>query len=278
MRAPVLVAALLLASAPTACVFGQKAPARPERADDIPVKATMPIVGPLKLLGEAFSTIVLTTDQRRQVAIIRDAMERRYAPVIGQRKVLARDLAMQMQVAHIDEKTLEDDGKAIGLVLEPILLDDARDFVRLHDLLTPEQRAAVAKSVREQIAKEGPGGMLDIEARWKVWRTDLHIPEERETAIRDRFRADTELVESIKRERNRRQEIIEKLVAAFETPDFTLESVPRETGDEVIAREMARAKRLARFVACILPDLTPEQATRAAEMVAGAAGIGYRPE
>jgi Spy/CpxP family protein refolding chaperone len=144
---------------------------------------------------------------------------------------------------------------------------DRAAFQRLHDLLTPEQRGQLADAIKAQVHSRmgehaehadhhGKGGHLGM------WAAELKLTDDQQAqikaALHDQFEQSGEHhgMHDLHQAHMKGKEMLD----AFKADNFTL-----PPAEDVHAHAGAMADHFAKVAAAVLPILTPEQRTLAAQ-------------
>ncbi len=274
-----LVVALALAAGCSGSAVEQPAATSTAAMTTAPLAVT--VHGPAaKAVTSALATIPLRADQRTAIEQLATDTETKNAPVRQAREQLVLALADQIQAGTIDRAALQPKIDAITSEWQKAQPVDRAAFERLHELLTPDQRAALANALQGDMNAPHHEHMM----RMQKWVADLGLTQDQQDQIRaklaDKWRehavehataatsgADTATmaggaVEGMMHGRVMRERT-QKMLEAFKGDKFSMDAaMPIPAGMQGHAREFSG--RMLEMVETVLPILTPEQRALAA--------------
>ncbi len=148
--------------------------------------------GPAKHVADALATIPLRADQRATLEQMAKDSEARMEPVRKARGDLMLAIADQVQSGTIDRAALQPKIDAVAAAHQAVQPQNRAAFEKLHDLLTPEQRASFVTAMEShtqhaqgqgQAQGEGPRG------RMMKWAADLGLTQDQQDQIKAKFQA-----------------------------------------------------------------------------------------
>ena len=207
--------------------------------------------GPAKRVADALATVPLRADQRATIEQMAKDAETRTEPVRKARADLAMAIADQVQAGAIDRTALQpkiDAVKSAHAAVEP---QNRAALEKLHDLLTPDQRAAFVAAMENHPHEGFRHGMRE---RMQKWATDLSLTQDQQNQIRDQVRAKWQA----KRAEGgpRMHEHMHAMLESFKGDKFTMDQPPA-AGDF--------GGRMLGVLETAVPILTPAQRATAAQ-------------
>jgi Spy/CpxP family protein refolding chaperone len=223
--------------------------------------------GPLKIVGEALSDVPLTSAQRTRIDQLAAEADARHDDARGARKDLALALAAQVQAGHVDRAALQPQIDALAAALRKVQPADRVAIEQLHAVLVADQRVAFVDALEAHIGEH--------KEEWaekhplKQWATDLKLSEDQIAQIRTAMKGQFDPHGHGKdggmghHEHGDHPSRGAKILAAFKQDRFVMDEVlpPRD-----VSKDVARmSDRFLRLVEAVLPVLTPDQRTLAAQ-------------
>jgi Spy/CpxP family protein refolding chaperone len=224
--------------------------------------------GPLKVVGEALSEVPLSAAQRAQIEKLASDAEARHADARAARKDLMLALADQVQAGQVDRATLAPKIDALAAALGRAQPGDRASFEQLHAVLNPDQRVAFVNALQARFdAKRSEAGEKHP---LKQWSDDLKLSdaqkEQIRSALRERFH---EMKHATSSERDwadgGRAHHAAKMLGAFKEDRFVMDEVAPAKDVSKAAAKMA--DRMVGLAQTVLPILTPDQRTVAAQKI-----------
>jgi Spy/CpxP family protein refolding chaperone len=241
--------------------------------------------GMVKVVGDALGEVNLRPDQRVELEKLAQDAEARHAPAAEHRKDVMLAFADQIEKGAIDRTVLTGKVDAVMADMEKVGVDDRSALVRVHDLLDSDQRNAFVDALEKQLkAKHDEHGPMQGFARMKQLADDLKLTDAQRSQIHDIMR---ESFKDMHRDASgeghppagrpgtmgaRGFAPGRHLMEAFREDKLDLSKMgPPPAAKEMISTGATRAMTVAEKV---LPVLTPEQRTIAAEKLRAAAASG----
>lgn len=239
--------------------------------------------GPLRALGAAFAQVPLSQEQRVKIEGLFKAAETRHAEAwktsAGARKDLLLALAEQVEKGAVDKNALAPKIDAVAAVAKSAREQDQKALLELHATLSPEQRAAFVDALGEphHMWKKGfghapEGEQPTTEKRGRHDRADrghhfghafkeLNLSDEQKEKLKEAMKASMGHDKDGKRAAfAKHREEAKQALESFKSDKFTGELMPPHKGGDHI-------ERMVRFAETATPILTPEQRTKAAQML-----------
>jgi len=236
-----------------------------------PSKASAQEVGVLTLLADALSNLDLDEAQHKRVVALTDEIKRRHRGALGNRTMLAVDMAEAVESGTVDEAKLLATADALGHARAEVGSGDGKALEELHGLLKPDQRAKLAAALS---TKADQLKLDDFESRYGIWRLEVRIPPEQDARIEPKLKADAASAESAKAERDAWQKRVRATAAAFKEATF---SGALLMDPDPIGTTVGRMKRTVAFLKIVVPELTEDQRARAATFIRAEAGVSVKP-
>lgn len=234
------------------------------------------VKGHLRLVADALSQVPLRADQRAEIEQMAKDAQARHTATASAHAAVMQALAAQIEAGKIDRAALQPQVDAAVNAATAAQPADRAAFQRLHDLLTPEQRAQFADAIQAQVHARmgeheghadphGKGGML------AKWAADLKLTDDQQAqikaALHDQFEHDGEHhgMHDLHQAHMKGKEMLD----AFKADNFTL-----PPAEDIHAHASAMADHFTKVAAAVLPILTPEQRTLAAQKLREKAASG----
>src|SRR5579883_2649072 len=264
----ILLVSLVPASLALAACGGSVAEQPTATADSAVTKAPVAqnAQGPVKMIGLALGEVPLRAAQRTEIEKLAADADARHATTKQARQALAEAVAQQVEAGKIDRAALQPKIDAVATAMEQVRPADRAAFERLHAILDADQRAAFVNALEAQVhAKMGehPG-----KHHMHQWATDLKLTDDQKSQIhaimKDRFAA-------MKSEHERHAKDGhdgahgKKMLEAFKQDRFVMDEVAPAVDVHAAAKKMS--DRMLGFVEAVVPVLTPEQRTIAAQKI-----------
>ena len=276
--------ALAASAVPLAACSGSASVSEPSSSAQ-PNKTTAPLAGdvhgPAKRIAEALGQVPLRADQRATIEQMARDGEARMAPVRKARADLVLAVADQVQAGTIDRTALQPKIDAMTSAHKSVEPQNRAALEKLHDLLTPEQRAQFVTAMQSerhagrQHMREGARG------RMQKWATDLNLTQEQQDKLHEKIRAqwqahlagavvgtDAQKTDAVQDGKmlargHAMHEQWKNVLEAFKGDKFSMDQVAPIQNDKPVAHEFAG--RMLDMLESALPILTPEQRATAAE-------------
>jgi Spy/CpxP family protein refolding chaperone len=235
--------------------------------------------GPLRAMGSAFAEVPLSPEQRTRIEALFKQTEDRHAEAwrasAAARKELLLALADQVKAGAIDRAALAPKAEAAAAPLKKAHEQDRAALVELHKALTPEQRAQFVDALqdRHSMAKKAFGrgdgreehalagkGKGKHERFGHMWK-ELDLSSEQKEKLKEAMKSAMGERGKGKEHFAQRREEMKKLMESFKSDQFTGE-LPGHGKDG-----SAMVDRILKFAEVATPILTPEQRTKASEML-----------
>lgn len=244
--------------------------------------------GAVKVIGQALGEVSLRPDQRTELEKLASDAEARHQPMLEGRKDLALAFADQVAQGTIDRAALQPKIDKVVADLERSRTDDRAALVRLHDILDKNQRDEFVDALEDRfkgkhhgdIGGEGEGHPGFGFGRMKQLADDLKLTDDQKDKIKD-------VVKESFRENMRDHKRGAKhgpwghhkegkhALEAFREDKFgsgDLDKVAPPQDLKAMAQD--GVERFAKVADKILPILTPEQRTIAADKLRTMAANG----
>jgi len=228
--------------------------------------------GPLKVVGEALGDVPLTASQRTHIEQLAADAEARHGDARAARKDLTLALAAQVQGGRIDRAALTPKIDALAAALKKAQPADRASFEQLHAILGADQRVAFVDALEAHIG-ERMGGWRH-KGPLKQWAEDLKLTDDQQTQIRTALKGhfggppghdEDHHGKAHRGERGEGHERGAKVLAAFKQDRFVIDEVlPAKDVSKQVAH---MTDRFLGIVEAILPILTPDQRTMAAQKI-----------
>ena len=136
----------------------------------------------VRLAADALSTIPLRDDQRAQIEQLASNAEARHAKTGAVHAQNVQALAAQIETGTIDRAALQPKIDAAADAANASRPADQAALVKLHDLLTPDQRAQFADAM-ESRGKAKHGAEHGHHAMMEKWAADLQLTDDQKAQI-----------------------------------------------------------------------------------------------
>jgi Spy/CpxP family protein refolding chaperone len=273
---------------------GQEAPAPATQAQGQIAPVAANAHGPVKLVGAALSQIPLRPEQRTEIEKMATEAEVRHETARKAQTDLMNAVADQVQAGAIDRTALQPKIDAAVSAAETLRPQDRAAFQRLHDLLDPTQREAFVNAMKDKMhAEHGkwghhPHGAKDTAnaapeqatpppagehehafgrfGQMKKMAEDLKLTDEQQSQIKDVFKAEFQKNGGAHmREAMKMRDHAGNTMEHFKDSDFSVEKeAPQVDLRAKVSEGTTHAIDIAQK---ILPILTPEQRTTAAQKI-----------
>jgi Spy/CpxP family protein refolding chaperone len=144
--------------------------------------------GPLKLIGDAFGDVPLTTSQRAEIESLATDAEARHATARAAGKDLMTALAAQVEAGALHRELLQPKIDALVTALVAAQPADRAAFQKLHDILQPDQRVTFVDAFEARVGERMHAGAESGEGRGahplRQWAVDLGLSDEQKAQIR----------------------------------------------------------------------------------------------
>jgi Spy/CpxP family protein refolding chaperone len=237
--------------------------------------------GPLRIVGDALGQVPLTASQRTQIEKLAADAEARHVESHAARKDLMLAVADQVQAGRIDRAALQPRIDALAAALGKAQPADRASFEQLHALLSTEQRATFVDAIEARV--DGHGDWTHRRQAMKQWADDLKLTEDQKAQIRSALRARFHASDADHGVREPSEHGGEhpwaeagrhgaKVLAAFKQDRFVMDEVAPPRDLTQAAAKMS--EHLLGVADTVLPLLTPEQRTIAAQKIREKAAAG----
>jgi Spy/CpxP family protein refolding chaperone len=266
--------ALPLALALSAASLGCSGTAGSEPAVASPDTATSraPVAqsthGVVKVLGDAFGDVAITTSQRAAVESLATAAETRHLAARAAHRDLTLAIAAQVQAGAIDRAALQPRIDAVVAAMQQIQPADRAAFEQLHAILDPDQRTALVDAIEARVAEHA--GKHTGHHALKQWATDLGLSDAQRAQIKDALEAKWQARgdgpgpgHGAHEAMGEAHEHGGKVMAAFKQDRFVMDEVAPP--QDVAQRARGMSDHLLGIAEIALPILTPEQRAIAAQ-------------
>jgi Spy/CpxP family protein refolding chaperone len=191
VRSVALTLALAASAVPLSACSGSSTVTEPSataQAGTTTAPIGVTVHGPAKRIAEALAQVPLRADQRATIEQLAKDHEARMEPVRKARADLMLAIADQVQAGAIDRAALQPKIDACAAARQAVAPQDRAAMEKLHDLLTPEQRATFVGAM-ENHPHEGARMRRGMRHRMEKWATDLNLSQDQQNQIRDKIRA-----------------------------------------------------------------------------------------
>ncbi len=237
--------------------------------------------GPAKRIAEALGQVPLRADQRATIEQMAKDSEARMAPVRKARADLVLAVADQVQAGTIDRAALQPKIDAMTSAHKAVEPQNRAALEKLHDLLTPEQRARFVTAMQSErhAGREHMGE--GRRGRMQKWAAELNLTQEQQDKLHEKIRAqwqahfagavvgtDAQKTDAVKDGQmlargHAMHEQWKNVLEAFKGDKFSMDQVAPIQNDKPLAHELAG--RMLDMLDSALPILTPEQRATAAQ-------------
>jgi Spy/CpxP family protein refolding chaperone len=219
--------------------------------------------GPLRAVGLALGEVPLAADQRTKIEALFHKVEARHLQArtesAAPRKELLLTLATQVEAGTIDRAALAPKIEATATAFRKAREEDRAALVELHASLTPDQRKAFVDAFEPQTFHKAFEGH-PMKERFGKWK-ELNLTAEQRDKLKDAMRAEFAADKHGGKEMFKaRMEHGKKALEAFKNDQFTGADLFPDHATQFI-------EHMLRFAEIATPILTPEQRTKAAEML-----------
>jgi Spy/CpxP family protein refolding chaperone len=272
MRIPSLVPSLFLASLSLAA-FGCSASTA---ANDPTASATLAqtttstapvapqVKGHLRVVADALSQVPLRADQRAEIEQMAKDAEARHAAHAAAHAQVMQALAAQVEAGKIDRAALQPSIDAATSAADASRPADRAALTRLHDLLTPQQRAQFVEALKSHVHERM--GEHPMHSHMEAWAADLKLSDDQLAQIKTALHAQMgEHTGALHEGHEKGKAILE----SFKSDTFALP--PPEDLHGKVNGMVDHVVNVARDV---LPILTPEQRSLAAAKLRERAAAG----
>lgn len=140
--------------------------------------------GPAKRVADALAQVPLRADQRATIEQMGKDAETRMEPARKARADLMNAIADQVQAGTIDRAALQPKIDAITAAHQAAQPGNRAAFEKLHDLLTPDQRAAFVTAMDAEHGNHQGGPGAGMRGRMQKWATDLGLSQDQKDKIK----------------------------------------------------------------------------------------------
>jgi Spy/CpxP family protein refolding chaperone len=275
-RSVVLLSLALAAPAFASVGCGGSVAASPAAVSGTRAPVAQSAHGQIKFLGDALGDVPLTDAQRSQIEKLAVDADARHEQGRVARRDLLLAIAAQVEAGTIDRTALQPKIDALVAALQSTQPVDRAAFEQLHGILAPDQRVAFVDAVEARFSQLGGRGHDKLGLR--EWAEALKLTDAQRDQIRTVLR---QSFDELKHHHDHDGDHAgapwgdgghrgAKILDAFKQDKFVFDQVapPRDPGK-------GAAFMTDRFVAIasqVLPILTPEQRTIAAQRLRDRAG------
>lgn len=214
--------------------------------------------GPLRFVGEAFADVPLADAQRTEITKLATDTVDRHAPVREARLEVAKAIADQVAAGKVDRSALDPLFAKVDAASTAVRDGDAAALQRLHDLLDEGQRQALVDAIESRFkdAKDG-GGFRD---RMKAAGDRLGLSDEQREHIKDALKG--KFLSKVGDFRQKMSDAKDAL-ESFTEDDFDAKTILASAD----ARRVAMRDGLLDILDAVVPELTADQRTKAADLI-----------
>ncbi|HEY1955314.1 MAG TPA: Spy/CpxP family protein refolding chaperone [Polyangiaceae bacterium] len=153
-----------------------------------PISVT--VHGPAKRVADALGQVPLRADQRVTIEQMAKDSEARMEPVRKARADVVAAIADQVQAGTIDRAALQPKIDALTAAHQAVEPQNRAALEKLHDLLTPEQRAQFVTAMQAERHEGRAHHRGEMHGRMQKWATDLNLTQDQQDKIREKIRAE----------------------------------------------------------------------------------------
>ncbi len=229
--------------------------------------------GPVKMVGDALGQVPLRPDQRTELEKLAADAEARHQTVAPARKDLVEAVAAQVEAGTLDRAALQPKIDAAAAAWDSVRTQDRAAFERVHALLDTTQRAAFTDALHAQMkAAKGNHGHNGM----KQWATDLNLTDAQKDQIKAAFQAaktkNAQAGHDFHAEMKEHHAKGSQMMDAFKSDRFVMDEVAPKVDAKQATAKMSG--RMLGMIETVLPILTPEQRTIAADKIRAKATAG----
>lgn len=236
-----------------------------------PTKASAQEVGVLTLLSDALSNLDLDEAQHKRVVDLTEEIKRRHRGALGNRTMLAVDMATCVETGNIEGARLLATADALGRARGEVGAGDGKAIEDLHAILRPDQRAKLSAALA---SKADQLKLDDFASRYGIWRLEVRITPEQDARILPKLDRDKASAESARAEREAWQKRVRATAEAFKGASV---SGALLVDPDPVATTVGRIRRIVAFLEIVVPELTEDQRARAASFIRAEAGVSVKP-
>jgi len=231
-----------------------------------------PSHGPVRLLGDALGDVPLRPEQRAEIEKLASDAEARHAGVAAAHRQVVEALAAQIEAGAIDRAALKPKIDAAAKAWEGARPADRAAIERLHAILDADQRSELVDAIESRVhAKMEAHPWRE---RMEEWSRDLKLTDDQKARIGQALHAQLagggrlhEMHEGATKGK--------RALEAFKQDRFVIdEAMPPS---DLQAHAAGAADHIVGVASAVLPILTAEQRTLAAQKVRAHAAAGDDP-
>jgi Spy/CpxP family protein refolding chaperone len=230
--------------------------------------------GMVKLAGDALGDVPLRPEQRAELEKLAADAEARHQSLAPARKDLVEAVAAQVEAGKIDRTALQPKIDAASDAWVKIRDDDRAALERVHAILDATQRAKFVEALQARFqAKRGDHAGHHGHGEMKQWAEDLKLTDAQKDQIKSSMRAQFKANAGGQEhheghspaEMKAHHGDHQKIVEAFKSDRFVMDEVAPKGDARAMAAKMSG--RMIHMVETVMPVLTPEQRTIAAQKI-----------
>lgn len=220
--------------------------------------------GAVKLAGDALGKVPLRPDQRAELEQLAAAAEARHQTLAPARKDLVEAVAAQVEAGALDRAALQPKIDAVAAAMDGARTQDRAALERVHAILDASQRAAFTEALHAGM--KAAHEAHNPRERMKEWATDLKLTDAQRDQIKAAFMAKgKEHGHDLHAEMKEHHAKSARVMEAFKGDRFVMDEVQPKVDTKVAAEKMSH--RVLGMIETVLPILTPEQRTLAAQKI-----------